>query len=212
MQRIEIDKDDLQAGAHQLKFALRLQMCVEMMRSAFRLHRITQKDTADTAKTDHVVLTVCMIGWAGEGIQVFQEGVRQGKISEKMFSDNDKLLATFRWVQDTKSPEADRMRRTRDKYFAHWDKDMIADFLKSEVVKSSDGVVFQSETGGKVDSRSPLIAEIMLWDIANRADSEGDAKISIPEMGKAVFEVFDLLQTAIVAVLKSAGIRIREKH
>lgn len=193
-----------------LSYLLRLMMAIDAMKSAFRSWNRMYADESDVAKTDQLMCTVTMMGWAGEAIRLLQEGVKQNYLNREMLGAVHQAL----WDKIFAKPapnEIKRIQRARDKYFAHWDESIAKTALK-RIAQDGNALPFLEfgADGSFQSTRCPWVSEAIAGDMVGGNPDVAAIRKAIQETSEVTTGMAKLVSHLAVTVSDANDLGIHD--
>src|SRR3972149_6967364 len=119
--RVSAETDVRSAPA--LRFALKLMMAADAMKSAFSwIERLDHDTETPMVRTQRLYALVSGAGWAGETIRCIKDGVAEGWIEASMVEAQVHLAALFDDCLANEAPQRiKKLHMIRGECFGHWD-------------------------------------------------------------------------------------------
>ncbi len=135
---------------------LRLMMAFDALRSAYRWMELTEQESDPVYKSDVLLASITMSGWAWEAVKLLREGKKKGWLDRGMLKG---LALRRQFDQLTKKPSAKplaMLERIRNECFGHFDKRLATTFLEHYRDGKDLPPFFETTAGGRASkSRYP---------------------------------------------------------
>jgi hypothetical protein len=196
-----------------LPYILRLMMAIDAARSAFRWFEALLPDDSKIADTDRLLCTVTMMGWAGETVRLIQEGISKKLINSSVRNRLDRSLQPS-WdliVADPRPEIITKLRRARDKYFAHWDEGIATACIRRLAAEPKPvAFVEWNKTGRFGNTRFPWVYEAIGGDIVDPEAGAEQWKAVLFSISKTVTGLAELASHLALDIMDSHGLKLRE--
>lgn len=196
-----------------LVYMLQLMGSLEAIRASLRWFEHVSKDNSPIGRRDLFIVAVAGAGWCAETFLQLKDGIKNGVIHRELV-EQDQELASL-WDRVTSANPDDligRVYRLRDKYFAHWDVEVMKKFIDSQATSDEREPFIESDGKGKFLSTRYLWPQAAFFcdlvDHYDPIDIHAKAGSIVRNLGKLWAETAQLLSAILPAMIKEAGLSI----
>lgn len=192
---------------------LRLMASLDALRASFRWFKTIKKDNTPLGMQDQLFAMVMMMGWTAEAIFLIREGKKNGWLTESLLHGKPECLSLWKEIHASPlGPEIKKIFRARDKYFAHPDRQIQEEFLKSLSNEKYPVSFVETPDDGKfLNTRCPMVYEAIAGDIlkAKPGDTYNPDKV---EQWKDLIKNMNRIVTGTTRLVAELGVGFLAKH
>lgn len=189
-------------------YMLQLMASLESIRASLRWLKHVDNSNSVTWKSDIMIVVISGAGWCAEGFRRIKEGVANNIINKSMIQADDKLADI--WDRIT-APDPDelvrKLHRVRDKYFAHWDEEVLKNFITRQAGESDTQPFYETDKNGAVlNSRYLWPWTAFMYDLVGDPFDEGNSEqagILIRDIGQLWTQTANLVMGLLCSMLKA---------
>jgi uncharacterized protein (DUF433 family) len=194
-----------------LDYMLQLMACLEAMHSAHRwgIYLDCADVQAVTEKNDRIVVWFVWAGWCAEAFRLLKQGERSGTLTCSMLGTKSDQVALWNRIIARNTDEIiSKVHRIRDKYFGHFDPEVMKKFVLWQDSHGAPDPFFVGESQGKpLDCRFTWPIAACLLDLHGEPTNEGFAERVdklLHSLEGILVQTGDLLQTLIETWLEAS--------
>lgn len=192
-----------------LIYMMQLMAALESVRAGMRWLVKTQEDSSDFQRRDILMATIAGCGWCCEAHKHLKSGADEGLIDASMLDGNSEVRDLWDQIAGTgsTSPILSKIKRLRDKCFAHWDLEVFQNFER-RLSQNADDPAMETVDGRMLNSRFlwPLDA-IALDTFGDLGHDLGAARL-VRDFGKVWANTAYLLSVFLAGLIKKHGLKL----
>ena len=196
-----------------LDYILQLMACLKAMHSAHRwgIYLDCADAQAVTEKHDRIVVWFVWAGWCAEAFRLLKQGDKSGTLTCSMLgTKSDHVTLWNRIIARDPDDIVSKVHRIRDKYFGHFDPEVMKKFVLWQDSHGAPDPFFVGESQGRpLDCRFTWPIAACLLDLHGEPTDEGfSERIDnlLRSLESILVQTGGLLQTFIETWLKASGL------
>lgn len=196
---------------------LRLMQSSEMLSSTFRWFSATEDGPSITGsatqQVDRVMSIVAGMGWGFETVKLLKcltKRMKEDMVKTEVLKDGQDLFPLWKECTAPKwSPQLERLRRVRNKCFAHWDAKRARRFLTRHAHDTNFPPLLQSDShrGDYLDCSYSLAHWAILEEVFELS-SEGELRTQITETADLLGQLVQLITHFITHICQAQGVHV----
>lgn len=143
------DAQQLPAIEH-FPFMMQLMASLESIRASLRWLEFLDGEDSTVRWRDRFTAVIAGAGWSAEAFRLLKKGAEECVIERRMIKTNEELVTL--WDRVMSHPQDDLLRkvhRIRDKYFVHWDAEVMENFIQLQTTEAQIGPLIETDADWK---------------------------------------------------------------
>jgi uncharacterized protein (DUF433 family) len=138
-------------GTPSASYTLQLMASLEALRASLRWFQHTIGEPSKVKRRDIVIAVIAGAGWCAETYRLLRLGIKAGIINRSMIETSFEDAALWdRVTCDEPDGLILKIRRIRNKYFAHWDRKVLKRFIAWQATQKETDSFYETDAGGRL--------------------------------------------------------------
>ncbi len=205
-----VDGRKLSAIAH-FPFMMQLMASLESIRASLRWLEFIDGEDSTVRARDRFTILITGAGWSAEAFHLLKKGSKRHLVERSMIEDDEKLAAL--WDRVMSDPQDELLRsvhRIRDKYFVHWDRRVMEEFIKLQAKEVPTEPFMESDAGGKFLNTRYLWPNaafaVNLFGAPAAPEFEQETRRLLSELSGLWPQTANLLGSLLCTLIKKSGL------